>query len=248
MPAQASHEGEESARKLALPVGHGRSRPIRRAACTARFVEDHNVAPARNRVTPLGDIEAIPLRGAWTGNRGILHSGREIVRFHASDLWITCALEFRGRWREQWLAHHFTWLFFHDEAVSFAAGHRPCAECRRDSYNTYRAAWAEGLGVEVPSAKLMNRQLHGERIVRGSHRRRFHELPWADLPDGAFVLLETNSPAVVVGDHLAEWTREGYRGHRRRPTTGMADVVTPPLTVAALRAGYPVQIDDAARE
>jgi hypothetical protein len=44
--------------------------------------------PARNRVTLLGDIEAIPLRGAWTGNRGILHRDREIVRFHATDLWI----------------------------------------------------------------------------------------------------------------------------------------------------------------
>jgi integrase len=36
--------------------------------------------PARNRVTPTGDIEAILLRGAWTGNRGILHSGHEIAR------------------------------------------------------------------------------------------------------------------------------------------------------------------------
>jgi hypothetical protein len=45
----------------------------------------------------MGDIEAIALRGAWTGNRGILHCGREIVRFHASDLWITCAPKFRGR-------------------------------------------------------------------------------------------------------------------------------------------------------
>src|SRR5579872_52896 len=54
--------------------------------------------PARNRVTPLGDIVAIPLRGAWTGNRGILHRGREIVRFHAGNLWIACALEFNGRW------------------------------------------------------------------------------------------------------------------------------------------------------
>ena len=131
-------------------------------------------SPARNRVTPIGDIEAIPLRGAWTGNRGILHSGSEIVRFHASDLWITCALQFRGRWHEQWQPHHFTFLYFHDEAVSFAAGHRPCAECRRDDYNAYRAAWAEALGVALPSAKLMNQQLHGERIVRGTHRRRVH--------------------------------------------------------------------------
>jgi hypothetical protein len=205
------------------------------------------VSPARNRVTPTGDIEAIPLRGAWTGNRGILHSGHEIVRSHASDLWITCALEFRGRWHEQWRPHHFTWLYFHDEAVSFAAGHRPCAECRRDSYSAYRAAWAKGLGVEVPSAKLMNQQLHGERIVRGTHRRRLHPMPWADLPDGVFVLIGS-SPALVLANGLTEWTREGYRGSTARPIRGTADVVTPPSSVAALRAGYPVQIDVSASQ
>jgi hypothetical protein len=200
------------------------------------------VTPARNRVTPAGDIEAFALRGAWTGNRGILHRGREIVRSHAGDLWITCALEFRGRWHEQWQPHHFTFLFFHDEAVSFAAGHRPCAECRRESYNAYRAAWAAGLGVEVPSAKEMNRRLHGERIVRGTHRRRLREVPWAGLPDGAFVLLG-ESPVLVVGDHVAVWTREGYRDRRARPADGTANALTPPATIAALRAGYPVQID-----
>ena len=148
------------------------------------------MTPARNRVTPTGDIEAIPLRGAWTGNRGILHVGHDIVRFHASDLWITCALEFRGRWRAQWQPHRYTYLFFHDEAVSLAAGHRPCAECRRPSYNAYRAAFAEGLGVEIPTAAEMNRQLHSERIVRGTHRRRLHRLHWVDLPDGTFVCLQ----------------------------------------------------------
>jgi hypothetical protein len=201
--------------------------------------------PARNRVTPTGEIEAIPLRGAWTGNRGILHSGREIVRFHASDLWITCALEFRGRWHQQWQPHHYTFLYFHDEAVSFAAGHRPCAECRRGSYNAYRDAWVAGLGVGLPSAKLMNKQLHGERIVRGTRRRRLHRLRWAELPDGAFVLLN-NSPAIVIGDQLTQWTREGYRGRCARPMQGTAEVITPPSTVAVLRAGYPLQIDDSA--
>jgi hypothetical protein len=202
--------------------------------------------PARNRVTPAGDIVAIPLRGAWTGNRGILHSGRKIVRFHASDLWITCALEFRGRRHEQWLPHHYTFLFFHDEAVALAAGHRPCAECRRESYKAYRTAWAQGRGVDVPSAKQMNQQLHGERIVRGTHRRRTHGLPWAELPDGAFVLLDT-SPAVVIGDQLTVWTHEGYRDKRARPPRGTASVITPPSSVAALRAGYGVQIDPSAR-
>lgn len=204
------------------------------------------MSPARNRVTPLGDIVAIPLRGAWTGNRGILHSGRRIVRYHASDLWITCALRFRGRWREQWLPHRFTWLYFHDEAVSFAAGHRPCAECRRDAYRRYQAAWAAGLDVDPPSAKEMNHRLHGERIVRGTHRRRVHAMPWSDLPDGTFVRLES-APAVVVGEDVVEWTVEGYRTRRSRPVRGAAEVITPPSTVSAFRAGYPVQIDEVAR-
>ncbi len=207
---------------------------------------DRASSPARNRVTPLGDIVAIPLRGAWTGNRGILHRGHEIVRFHGSNLWITCTLEFRGRWREQWQPSLYTHLFFHDESVSFAAGHRPCAECRRDAYNAFRAAWADGLGVGLPDAGALNRQLHGERLWPGTHRRRFHELDWRDLPDGVFVVFD-GLPAVIVGDHVTEWTHAGYGTRRPRPYTGRATVITPPSSVAALRAGYPVQVDDSAR-
>jgi len=195
------------------------------------------VVSARNRVTPLGDVVSTRLRGAWTGNRGILHEGREIVRFHASDLWITCALEFRGRWSPQWRPRHFTWLYFHDEAVSFAAGHRPCALCRRDAYDAYREGWPG----PTPSAKDINRTLHGERIVRGTHTRRMHALPWASLPDGTFVMHE-RAPHVVIDAEVVEWTREGYRERRARPVRGDAEVITPPTTVAVLRAGYPVQI------
>ncbi|GAA3437060.1 hypothetical protein [Kutzneria kofuensis] len=203
------------------------------------------MSPQRNRVTPTGEIEAFPLRGAWTGNRGVIHRGREIVRFHAGDLWITCALEFKGRWREQWLPNRWTHLYFHDEAVSFAAGHRPCGECRRASYVAYRDAWADAVGHR-PSATEMNRQLHGERIIRGTHTRRFHDLPWAGLPDGTFVLVDA-LPALVVDGSLALWTRAGYLGRKRRPTAGTATVITPPSTVTVLRAGYPVQVDESAR-
>ena len=199
------------------------------------------LSPQRNRVTPVGSIEAFPLRGAWTGNRGVIHRGHDIVRFHASDLWITCALEFRGRWREQWLPNRWTHLYFHDEAVSFAAGHRPCGECRRGSYTAYRDAWAEAVGHR-PSATEMNRQLHGERIVRGTHTRRCHEMPWTKLPTGTFVLIEGN-PALIVDDSLVLWTKTGYQGKRPRPKGGSATVITPPSTVTVLRAGYPVQID-----
>ncbi len=202
----------------------------------------------RNRVTPLGEFVATPLRGAWTGNRGVLHRGREheIVRSHAGDLWITCALEFRGRWREQWLPNRWTHLYFHDEAVAFAAGHRPCGECRHAEYQTYKAAWAEGLGEAPPSAREMNRRLHGERIHRGTHRRRLHEVGWGELPDGSFVLVE-GTPALVLGGRLVEWTTAGYGEARRRPRRGTATAITPPATLAVLGAGYPVQIDAGAR-
>lgn len=199
----------------------------------------------RNRVTPLGEIVAIPLRGAWTGNRGVLHEGREIVRPHRGNLWITCALEFRGRWREQWLPNRWTHLYFHDEAVSFAAGHRPCGECRHADYQAYRRAWAGALGGDAPSADSMNRRLHAERLVAGTRRRRLHPMAWRDLPDGAFVLAGAD-PELVLGGELVTWTHQGYRGRRPRPGRGEVDVITPPATIAVLRTGYPVRIDPGA--
>ncbi|MFT3866180.1 MAG: hypothetical protein QM729_18100 [Solirubrobacterales bacterium] len=195
----------------------------------------------RNRVAPTGEIVATALRGAWTGNRGVLHEGQEIVRFHAGNLWIICALRFRGRHRELWAPNRWTPLFFHDEAVAFAAGHRPCGECRHAEYLAYKGAWSKGLGVAPPSARAMNRRLHRERLFPGTHRRRFHELPWPKLPDGAFVLHE-DGPRLVRGKELVSWTLDGYGEAQRRPRRGTAVAITPPATLAVLRAGYPVQI------
>jgi len=205
--------------------------------------------PARNRVTPLGDLVAIGLRGAWTGNRGRLHEGGEVVRFHAGDLWIVCALRFNDRWHEQWQPRHFTWLYFHDEAVAFAAGHRPCGECRHADYVAFRDAWGSaGLdGAPRPSAGEINRRLHGERIVRGTHRRRLHRIGWSELPDGAFVVTGEGIPALVLGHELVAWGQDGYGARRARPRCGSATVITPPSTIAAIRAGYTPQIDPSAR-
>ena len=200
------------------------------------------MSPARNRVTPLGEIVAIPQRGAFTGNRGRLHRGREIVRFHGGNLWITCALRFRDRWHQQWRPHHFTWLYFHDEAVAFAAGHRPCGECRYRAYIAYRDAWAETHGGVRPSAKDMNRRLHAERLYRGTHRRRFSTARWTGLPDGTFVFND-DRPHLVLGRRLREWTSAGYGRAVARPVRGEATVITPPSSVDVLRAGYAVQID-----
>lgn len=199
--------------------------------------------PERNRVTPTGEIVATPLRGAWTGNRGQLNQGSEIVRFHAGNLWIVCALSFRGRRRPLWLPNRWTPLFFHDEAVAFAAGHRPCGECRHRSYTEYKATWAEALGGPPPSAGEINRRLHAERIFPGTHRRRYHRLEWTELPDGAFVLRD-ELPHLVRGRHLVAWSADGYGAEQRRPRRGRATAITPPATLAVLRAGYPVQLDE----
>lgn len=202
--------------------------------------------PARNRVSPRGEIIAAAGRGAWMGNRGRLHQGRgtrDVVRNHQHKTWITCALCFRGRRVAQWQPNRYTPLFFLDEAVALAAGHRPCAECRNGAYKTYRALWAETHGGPMPYAKDMDAQLHRERTGRAEH-----PMPWSALPDGVFVATDSG-PAVVAGGRLAVWDRDEnvYRDRPRRPTAGTACVLTPPSNVAILRAGYPVQIDDAAR-
>jgi hypothetical protein len=203
-------------------------------------------APARNRVTPRGEIVAVAGRGAWMGNRGRLHEGcgaRDIVRNHQTKAWITCLLEFKDRHAPQWTPNHYTQLFFLDEAVALAAGHRPCAECRRGDYNAYRQAWSQTHGGATSYAKDMDSQLHRER-TDPAHR----VLPWSSLPDGVFVHTG-DGVAVVVGDHLARWDKTAYAYRRRlpRPIEGSASVLTPPSTVAVLGAGYPVQIDLTAR-
>jgi hypothetical protein len=202
--------------------------------------------PARNRVTPCGEIVAVAGRGAWMGNRGRLHEGRgarDIVRNHQTKTWIACVLEFKGRHAAQWAPNHYTQLFFLDEAVAFAAGHRPCAECRRGDYNAYRQAWMQTHGGTTPYAKDIDNQLHRERTDTAEHL-----LPWSSLPDGVFVRTE-DGPAVVLGDHLTVWDERAYAYRRRlpRPAVGSASVLTPASTVAVLRTGYPVQIDLAAR-
>ena len=209
--------------------------------------------PERNRVIPTGDIVAVPLRGVWLGSRGILHEGHEIVRQHASPAWITCVLEFRGWVAPKWEPRRWTALFFHDEAVALAAGHRPCALCRRDAYTAYQRAVRVATGREPLRAPELDRRLHAERLVARSPgraaahvpRRRTHLMPWTGLPSGVFVVAP-GGPALVVGDAVIAWTTQGYGTRSARPTRGDAEVLTPPTSVTAIGHGYRPQIDSAA--
>jgi hypothetical protein len=195
--------------------------------------------PERNRVTPYGEIIRTPQRGAWLGNRGCIHRDHDIVRPWACRRWITCALEYKGNVAPKWVPGRWTALFFYDEAVAFSAGHRPCALCRRDAYNSYCNA------IGMTGADAIDLVLHEQRVV---HReKRTHRMPWRELPLGTFVEVDA-TPHVVLQDAIRAWSDvKGYRPKRDRPNRGDARVLTPPLSIRALCGGYKLQINPVAK-
>ncbi len=196
--------------------------------------------PRRNRVTPEGEIIADPARGLFMGNRGILHDDAgNIVRTHALPAWITCLLHFKDRKPPVPLVSpgRYTRLFFLDEAVALAAGHRPCGECRREAYGRYRAAWAAVAGTDLPAPREMDRALHAARIAPRRGTKVTFAAPVESLPDFAF--LRTGAgPAMVAGDRLLPWAPGGYGTPLPRPASGLVEVLTPGPTIEVLRAGY----------
>ncbi len=194
--------------------------------------------PRQNRVTPLGELVATSERGLVYGNRGCLHDelGR-IRRRYAGRRWIACRLEFRGRRRTPLMQPgRYTELFFLDDATALAAGHRPCAECRREDYDRFVALWSD-LHPGQTRADAIDAQLHEERVDPSSRARRRREVPFDELPDGAFVL-HRDAARLVLGRSLLRWTPGGYPDRVRRPTGEQAVVVTPPSLLSLLHAGW----------
>jgi hypothetical protein len=194
--------------------------------------------PLQNRVTPLSELVADSARGLVYGNRGCLHDadGR-IRRRYNGKRWIACRLEFRGWHRTPLLQPgRYTELFFLDEATAFAAGHRPCALCRREDYERLTAIWRE-LHPRQTGADAIDAQLHRERVDPETRAQLRHRGALEDLPDGTFVVRD-NEPCLVRGAELLRWTPAGYVARIERPARGEAAVLTPPSLVAVLRAGW----------
>ncbi len=193
--------------------------------------------PLQNRVTPFGEIIAVPSRGLFTGNRGILHdpATRTLKRRWASKSWLVCLCDFRGRRRTVMALGSWTELFFLDEATALAAGHRPCFECRRKEAKAFRAAWANGNGGLAPKAAELDAILHGERLL--GREKRVHPLdgPISGLPNGAMVGMGEHSFVVAAGS-VRPWTPSGYLAAVVEP--GCAQLLTPPSTLRTLAAGY----------
>lgn len=128
--------------------------------------------PLQNLVDPWGRLHAVEARGTLLGKRGILHNAqKEIIATSARKGWVTCRLEFAGRKREVFSASSYSELFFLDEATAFSAGHRPCAECRRERYTEFKAAWVKAnarlaRSANPPIAEI-DKVMHAERALRG---------------------------------------------------------------------------------
>ena len=194
--------------------------------------------PLQNRVTPQGELVADPARGLVYGNRGCLHdeSGR-IRRRYNGKRWIACRLEFRG-WQRGTMMQpgRFTELFFLDEATALAAGHRPCALCRRADYDRFAAAWSKLHPGQV-GADAIDAQLHVERVDPRTRAHLLHEAALDELPDGAFVL-HNEAPHLVLGSNLLRWTPGGYRPPEPPPANRTCLLITPPSLVSILRTGW----------
>jgi hypothetical protein len=188
----------------------------------------------QNRVTPFGDLIADPARGLVYGNRGCLHDANgRVRRHHATRRWIACRLEFRGWERGPMMQPgKFTELFFLDDATALAAGHRPCALCRREDYRHLAGLWLQ-LHGERGTADVMDEHLQAERL--DGQVRRLHRVT-GPLPDGACVV-RGGAAWMVRGPLLRRWTPGGYADSEPvgvRP----CELLTPPSLVALLASGW----------
>ncbi len=188
--------------------------------------------PLQNRVLATGDIVAEPGRGRFMGNRGILHEDAQVLgrARWKHKAWVTCVLKHRDWHRKVMSPGAYTELFFLDEAVALAAGHRPCALCRHSDYVEYRAA--AGLNG---TAREMDAQMHTERAEARTFRQKRHQIQADSLPDGAVIF--EGVPKLVWGNAVLPVKTDGYGAPEPRPN-GEVTVLTPPTSLAALKGGY----------
>ena len=199
----------------------------------------------QNRVDPRGSLIRTATRGSWMGNRGVIHDEhRNIVRPFKLKAWLICLLEFKGRHRQVMTPDRYTELFFYDEATAFSAGHRPCAECRRKSFNRFKQCWIAanpeyGFNERTPIWKI-DEVLHKERINRSGKKITFTELV-DRLPAGSFVLYEGVAYLYAEGLFFG-WTPEGYKDPISLSHLERVDVLTPRSVVNTFRGGYKPQM------
>ena len=195
--------------------------------------------PRQNRVTPHGELIAVPDRGMFWGNRGpLLDREGRLARYSRGQAWVICVLSFKGRRRQQWTPGRLTELYFLDEATGLAAGHRPCGECRYREYQAFKRAWAATPACPAAARRAPRRSTRGCTLTASPGPAAAH------VPGAA-----GRAPVRDHGGH-----RRGALAGARRPAAGLdtgrlpaapgrgaggpVTVITPRATVAVLAAGY----------
>jgi hypothetical protein len=198
------------------------------------------LGPLQNRVTPTGEIVSDPARGLFTGNRGCLHGlDRQLgtARWR-SKLWICCVLDWKGVRRDPMPPGRWTMLFFLDEATALAAGHRPCAYCRRADFNTFAEAWRKAFRLDRrPRAAEIDEQLHAERVDSRTREQRTRPVWPQDVSDGVMLRYEGTVGLLLEGK-LWPWTLRGYEQPLQIKHGARAELLTPTSTAATIAAGY----------
>lgn len=199
----------------------------------------------QNRIDPWGKLNASDARGHWLGNRGILHNEQQkIIRTHTHKAWVTCQLHFKNRKRQIFAPNSYSELFFLDEATAFAAGHRPCAECRRERFNEFKQHWIAANGENPATAKLpigeIDRQLHTERINKSGSKVSYLAIA-NDLPDGT--LFAYNHQAFLIWNRFYYvWLFEGYTKSAFDSINEQVEVLTPRSVVNTFKAGLKPEV------
>ena len=199
--------------------------------------------PLQNRMTPWGEIVATPERGLFMGNRGCLHDGqRRVTKAWARIPWVTCALKYKDRHRVVMSPGQYTELFFLDEPTALAAGHRPCATCRRVEYDAFKALWLEAnpelAARSEEKITEIDKLLHAER-ADARRQKRTWSARLGDLPDGSMVVRRgTPDPLLVWGGQVHTWTPGGYTAARSLDPDTEVEVLTPFSVVKTLAQGY----------
>jgi len=206
--------------------------------------------PLQNRVDPWGKLIAVNARGAWLGNRGILHNARkEIIAPWRHKAWITCNLVHRGIKRQLFHPHRYSELFFLDEATAFSAGHRPCAQCRRARYTDFKGAWCaanrENEARTIPVAEI-DKQLHAERVARDGTKVTF-STEFANIPVGTFIEVDGDAWLYWQGQ-LKKWSPAGYIAIGEPPAPRTCVTVLTPFSIVRIFAqGFTPQLHESAR-
>jgi len=204
----------------------------------------------QNRVDPWGHLHANSSRGEFLGNKGVLHNEKQvIISTHKIYGWVTCRLEFKGRKRQIMMPNRYTELFFLDEATAFSAGHRPCAECRRERYNEFKEKW-----LLANQYQLLGKPTIVANIDKIIHKERIHLKQKATysaklnaLPDGTMVQIDEEA-YLIWRKKLFKWSFFEYTKSEKIITNDLAIVLTPKSYVEIFSLGFLPGVHDTLKE